>query len=75
MDSLVTVSRTISNGSGVTVSETVSATLADDLVLDDDTEGSRRHVLAHFLFLSLPQLQPTKSPPSCPPPTSLHSNN
>ena len=74
MDAVVTVTRTITTGSGMTISETASATLADDLVLDDQTEGRRRHVLAHFLFQSLPQLQARKSPP-CPPPTSPNSNN
>lgn len=65
MQSIVTVSRTISTG-GTSIIETASAPLPDDLALDASTEAVRRHALAYALFCSLPQLQP-KSPP-CPPP-------
>ena len=67
----VTVSRTITQG-GISITESATASLADDLVLDDFTESSRRACLAHALFDALPQLNPPH-PPKCPPP--LNSQN
>jgi hypothetical protein len=66
---MVTVSRTI-HCNGCTITENVTADLPDIVTLDDMTEAGRRHLLAQFLFLSLPSLQPKPPahPPTCKPP-------
>ena len=61
----VTVSRTVAVD-GCVCTETATATLADDLVLDDLTESLRRQMLADALFRSLPSIQAIQ--PSCKPP-------
>ena len=63
---MVTVSRTICHD-GCTITETVTASLSDNLVLDDITEASRRLLLAELLFSSLPSLQPQHIPHKCKP--------
>ena len=70
----VTVSRTVALD-GYTCTETATATLADDLVLDDVTESLRRQMLAEALFQSLPSIQAQSliAQPPCKPPT--HSLN
>ena len=51
----VTVQRRIERD-GVVIVECATATLADDLVLDDLTEALRRSTLANSLFSTLPSV-------------------